>query len=180
MSQIRVASRYAKSLFEIAEEKGILERVVEDANNFLQVCEQNRDFDLMMQSPIILADKKRVVIQKVFGDQFHDITYTFINIVLRKKREIVLRKIFEQFIALYKEKKGILSATVFTAVPVSDKIKEDIKNFLQKQTSSTIDLTTKIKEDIMGGFVIQYEDKLVDASVATQLKALRNHLINHN
>lgn len=180
MSEIRVASRYAQSLLDIAKEKDLLERIESDAKAFIKVCNETRSFDLMVQSPIITADKKRVVIEKIFGDQFHEVTLSFINIVLRKKREVILKMIFQQYIAYYREMKGILAATVFTAVPVSDQIKADIKDFLQKQTSSQVELDTQVNADILGGFVIKYEDKLVDASVATQLKSLRKHLINHN
>lgn len=180
MSEIRVASRYAQSLLDIAKEKNLLERIESDANAFLKLTKESRQFDLMVQSPIITSDKKWVVIEKIFGGDFHEITLSFIKIVLRKKREIILSQIFRQYLAYYREMKGILAATVYTAVPVSDKIKEDIKNFLQKQTSSQVELDTQVNADILGGFVIKYEDKLVDASVATQLKSLRNHLINHN
>jgi F-type H+-transporting ATPase subunit delta len=180
MSEIRVASRYAQSLLDIAGEKNLLERIESDANAFIRVCNETKAFDMMVKSPIINADKKRAVIEKIFGEQLHEVTFAFINIVLRKKREIVLKQIFQQYIAYYREMKGILSATVYTAVPVSEKIKEDIKNFLQKQTSSQVELDTQVNAEILGGFVIKYEDKLVDASVATQLKSLRKHLINHN
>jgi F-type H+-transporting ATPase subunit delta len=104
----------------------------------------------------------------------------FIKIVLRKKREIVLPQIFEEVNAMYNKNKGVVSATVYTAVPVSEKIKADIMAFLEQKTSRTVDLNVAVKEDIIGGFVIKYEDKLVDASVATQLRSLRNHLINNN
>jgi F-type H+-transporting ATPase subunit delta len=180
MSELRVASRYAKSLFDLAIEKGALGNVEEDSRTFIEVCDQNRGFENMLKSPIITSDKKWSIMTKLFGGKFSPITMSFIKIVLRKNRDIVLKKIFEAFEEMYNEKKGILTATVYTAVPVSEKIKKDITSFLEKETSRSINLKTGIREDILGGFVLQYEDKLLDASVASQLKSLRNHLINNN
>jgi F-type H+-transporting ATPase subunit delta len=180
MSELRVATRYATSLFNLSQEKNSLDKIVEDARNFTQIVNENRGFKNMLSSPIVTTDKKMAVINKIFGNSFDPMTMAFIKIVLRKKREIVLPQIFEGVNEMYNKNKGVVSATVYTAVPVSEKIKADIMAFLEKETKRTVDLKLAVKEDILGGFVIKYEDKLVDASVATQLRSLRKHLINHN
>ncbi len=180
MSELRVATRYATSLFNLSNEKNSLDKIVEDARNFTQIVKENRGFKNMLSSPIVTSDKKIAVINKIFGNSFDPMTMAFIKIVLRKKREIVLPQIFEEVNAMYNKNKGVVSATVYTAVPVSEKIKADIMAFLEQKTNRTVDLNVAVKEDIIGGFVIKYEDKLVDASVATQLRSLRKHLINNN
>ncbi len=123
MSETRVAARYAKSIFDLAIEQNILEQVKEDALGFLGYCHASRRFDLMLKSPIIHKQTKAKVVEKLFGKDFNKTTLAFMKIVLRKNRELILKLIFEQFIEFYKEYKGIVSATVYTAMPVSDSLK---------------------------------------------------------
>src|SRR5688500_15626471 len=101
MSEIRVSYRYAKSLFDLATEKNILERAKEDAESFLQISESNKAFENMMRSPIVHADKKWAVINKIFAGSFNEMTISFIKIVIRKKREFLTADIFKAFIDLY-------------------------------------------------------------------------------
>jgi F-type H+-transporting ATPase subunit delta len=180
MSEIRVASRYARSLFDLALEKNMLDRIEEDANAFIQTCEHSRAFDNMMKSPIITPEKKLAVIHKIFKESFTDMTQSFIRIVTRKGREMILNRVFQQFIEMVKVHKNIITATVTTAVPIDEKLKKEISQMLHERTNSTVDLKTKVNSDILGGFVLKYEDKLVDASVVSQLKVLKNHLLNNN
>lgn len=180
MSEIRVATRYAQSLFDLASERNAIDKILEDAQGILDTIKANRALDNMLKSPIVHTDTKMKVLDKLFGKNIDELTKSFIKIVLRKKREMILRDIFEAFRQMVLAQKGILTATVYTAVPVSNKITNDIKSFLEAETKRQVELNTEVKEDIMGGLVIRYEDKLIDASVSSQLKALRNHLINNN
>jgi F-type H+-transporting ATPase subunit delta len=180
MSEARVAARYATSLFDLASEQNILDNVMEDALAFTSVCDQNHGFELMLKSPIIHADKKWHVMSRLFADKFQKTTMAFIHIVLKKRREIVLNMIFSQFAEMYRQHKGIVTATVTTAMPVSEQIKEEINAFLKNKTQKSVELNTSVNPDLLGGFVLRYEDKLIDASVSTQLKSLRHHLIHNN
>jgi F-type H+-transporting ATPase subunit delta len=180
MSETRVAARYARSIFDLAVEQNILEQVENDAKTFLAYCHASRKFDLMLKSPIIHKQTKAAVLKKLFGDKFQKTTLAFMKIVLRKNRELVLKVIFEQFIELYQETKGIVTATVYTAMPVSDAVIKEIDAFLTKQTNKNVELSTSVSPALVGGFVLRYEDKLIDASVSTQLKNLRHQLTNSN
>jgi F-type H+-transporting ATPase subunit delta len=180
MSEIRVASRYAKSLFDLAIERGSRESVHKDASTLLELVSSNRTFANLLKSPIIQTDKKWHVIEKIFKGKFDSLTMDFIKIVLRKRRDIVLPDIFRQFNEMYNNHMNIISATVYTAVPISDKIKEEVQHFLAKRSDAKIELTNEINKELLGGFVLKYEDKMVDASVSTQLRTLRNRLINAN
>ncbi|MCX6352677.1 MAG: ATP synthase F1 subunit delta [Bacteroidetes bacterium] len=180
MSEIRVASRYAKSLFDLAGERKQLDRVMADAEAFIKICVDAHALSLMLKSPIVHLDKKWNVLSKLFSKELDPTTMAFIKIVLRKKREIILEDIFKQFIAMYNESKGILHAKVYSAVPVSEKILADIKKYLAKSNHNNVLIETEVQPELLGGFILQYNDKLVDASVSSQLRALRNQLMNNN
>ena len=180
MSDIRVATRYARSLFDMAEQSNTLEKTEQDAALFLETCTQSRAFDNMLKSPVVFPDKKKAVFKRLFEANFQPVTMSFLDIVLRKRREIVLKAIFTQFMEMYRTKKGILPAHLYTAIPVSADLQKEINTYLEKKTSKTIELHTGTRPELIGGFVIQYEDKLIDASVSTKLRTLRKQLLNNN
>ena len=180
MSEIRVATRYAKSLFDLAVEKNVLDAIEKDAKEFLDLNIKSRPFHVMLKSPIVNVDKKWHVFEKVFKASVNPMTMEFIKIVLRKRRDLILPEIFTQFLEMYRESKNIKSVTAYTAVPVTDKIVTEIRKYLATRTNATIELKNEINKELLGGFVLKYDDKLVDASVATQLRTLKNNLINAN
>jgi len=170
----RIASRYAKSLLDLAIEQNSVERVLEDINSFKKATE-NRDFYLLLKSPIINTTKKASIVKAIFGEQFDKMTLGFINIVLNKGRESYLPDIADQFIVQYKKHKHVSTVTVTTAAPLSEDALNKIKEQLLGSTSTddNVELVTKVDEDIIGGFVIEFDDKLYDASVAHKLAKLK-------
>ena len=88
MSDYRVATRYAKSLLELAVEKNVLDQVHNDMQLFSQVVKENREFGLLLKNPVIKNDKKRSVIQAIFQGKFNALTMAMIDIMSRKNREL--------------------------------------------------------------------------------------------
>lgn len=173
MSIKRVASRYAKSLLDLAIERGSLEQVLGDMQS-LQIATKNRDLLNLVKSPIVSADKKKAVFNAIFGGKFADITSGFINLALNKGREDLLPEIAAEFIEQYNAFKGITSVTIKTATPLDAAALSDIKSKLLASTITAQDLevTTVVDPSLIGGFVIEVGDKLIDNSVAYQLKKL--------
>jgi len=76
MSVTRIASRYAKSLLDLATEQGKVDKVLEDMKTFNEAAAQ-RDFELVLKSPIIKSDKKQAILKEIFGGQFDELTMIF-------------------------------------------------------------------------------------------------------
>src|SRR5690349_22141032 len=102
----RIASRYAKSLIDLAIEQGKLDRILADMTAFAAATKL-RDFALLLKSPIVNADKKEQVIKAIWGGKMDPLTMNFIQIILRKGRESGLDEIANEFIHQYREIKGI-------------------------------------------------------------------------
>ncbi|MEJ0055475.1 MAG: F0F1 ATP synthase subunit delta [Bacteroidota bacterium] len=90
MADLRVASRYVKSLLGLAVEKGAVEAVHNDMLLFSKVCAENRDFTVMLRSPVIRHEKKRAILEKVFAGKVNALTMAIIDILTRKNREPLL------------------------------------------------------------------------------------------
>lgn len=173
MSVIRIASRYAKSLLDLAKEQGNLDAVVEDIKSFNQVA-KNRDFFLMLKSPIVNADKKAGVLNAIFDGKVDKLTMAFLDIVLRKGRESYLPEIATEFMEQYKTLKKVSTVKLTTAQPITDAALEAIKAKLLGSdiTQESLQIETAVDADLIGGFVVQVGDKLVDASVAHKLREM--------
>jgi F-type H+-transporting ATPase subunit delta len=174
MSSYRIASRYAKSLIDLAIEQGKLDKVLEDVNGFVKAA-GNRDFSLLLKSPIVKPDKKEKIFDAIFKGRIDPLTYSFFQIILRKGRESQLFEIAQEFINQYREIKGISIVNIASAEPLNAETLESIRQKLvnSKLTHQNIQFTTKEDKSLIGGFVISFEDKLYDASIKHQLDELR-------
>ncbi|MFD2246921.1 ATP synthase F1 subunit delta [Pontibacter ruber] len=175
MSEIRVASRYAKSLIELAEEKGVLEQVHADMKLFTKVLAGNRDFYLMLRNPIIKSDKKLAVINAVFAGKVQPMTEMFFQIVARKNRESLLEFIATEFEKQYNLIKGIQRAQVVSAAPLAPALRDELGSRLAAQTGKTIQLEESVDPSLIGGFVLRVGDKQFDSSVRNNLRKLKSN-----
>lgn len=174
MSEIRVASRYAKSLIELANERNVLEQINADMQLFSQVVSQNRDFQLLMRNPIVKSDKKLAVINGVFKGKVQDLTLSFFNIVARKNRESLLEHIALAVQEQYRTIQGIQSAEVISAVPLNPSLRDELGQRLVAETGKRIELIERVDPSLIGGFVLRVGDKQIDSSVKNSLRKLRN------
>ena len=174
MADQRVASRYVKSLLGLAIEQGAVEAVHADMQLFDQICDSNREFLLMMRSPIIKHDLKRDMLEKIFKTNVHKLTWSILDIITRKNRESLLPAIADEFHKAYNEYKGIGFASVSTAIKVDPELRKEIES-LAKQISDRkqIELEEKVNPELIGGFLLNVGDRQIDATVASKLRALR-------
>jgi len=176
MSVQRIASRYAKSLIDLAKEQGKLDRILEDVESFKEVS-KNRDFLLMLKSPVVKADTKEKVFNQLFGGKYDEMTMAFLRILLRKGREAQLAEIANEYILQYKVINHISTVKLVTAAPLSEDAVKAIhaKILASGATEKTVELVTQVDPDLIGGFVIQFEDRLYDASVAHKLGIMKKN-----
>src|SRR5688500_1511349 len=110
-----VAGRYANSLMELAQDKNKMDAVRSDMQLISQVCAENREFILFINSPIIKTDKKIAVLEDIFKGKISDLTMSFLILMTKKQRESYLKDIASAFEESYKQKKNIFTAVVTSA-----------------------------------------------------------------
>jgi F-type H+-transporting ATPase subunit delta len=174
MQNPRLANRYAKSLIDLSIEKNELEAVYADMKYMQAVCVGNRDFVNLLKSPIIKADKKSSIINAVTVGKVTEITKLFNQLLITKGRESELPEIVEAFIEQYNAIKGIHIVTLTTATEISDAVKANIEQKVkQAQGIANIELHAKVDESIIGGFVLEFNNNLVDASISRDLRDVK-------
>lgn len=170
MHNPRLAFRYAKSLIDISVEQGQLENVYADMQYLQAVCKSSKEFVNLLRSPIVKGDKKQAVLNAVSKGKVGVITDSFNKLLVTKSRERSLPEIITSFVEQYQVLKGIHPVKLTTAQPLSEEVKNAIIAKLQSSTGmKTIELETVVKEELIGGFVLEYNNNLVDASIQRDL-----------
>jgi F-type H+-transporting ATPase subunit delta len=177
----RLATRYAKSLLDLAIEKGQLNTVYKDMQYLQAVTQGNREFVVVLKSPVISPDKKEAILEAVTRGNISTITDLFMRLLLRKGREMNLPEIANAFIEQYKVNQEIFTVKLITAIPVSEEIKQQIIEKVKSQSNmKNIELTTEVNEELIGGFVLQIGNTLVDASILYDLNAIKKQFLNND
>jgi len=175
MADSRVASRYVKSLLSLAVEQGVVEAVHADMQFFNKVCHSNRDFVLMLKSPIIRHEKKKEILNKLFSGRVHALTMSIIEILTKKNREPLLPSIATEFHNAYNLYKGIGKASITSTVPVDNELRSELVTIVKKLSHmKQVELEEKVDKDLIGGFILNVGDLQIDASIKNKLKALKN------
>jgi len=181
MPNPRLATRYAKSLIDLALEKGQLEEVMKDMQWLQTVCKSSRDFVNLLRSPVIKSDTKKKIMEAVTAGKIGALTTAFNQLLIVKGRESNLPEIITTFIAAYKEHKNIHTVKLTTAAPISESLKQAIVEQVKKTSGfPQIELEEKVDPAIIGGFVLQAGDKMVDASIAYDLKEISRQFENND
>ena len=173
MKQSKIATRYAKSLLGLVLEKNLLDETVNDMEFVKSVCSTNKDFRMLLKSPVVKTDKKLNIFNQVFSNSLNELSIDFIKIITTKKREMHLEGIAESFIRQYKSYKKIETATVTTAVEIDDKTRKEILSYISKHGNKNIELTEIIDKNIIGGTIIKMGDKQLDTSISRTIKELK-------
>jgi F-type H+-transporting ATPase subunit delta len=180
MRQTKVAQRYAKAIFDLAVETSKLEEVKNDFELIQSV--QNKDLHLMLMSPIVKGEKKIAIFEAVFSKHIQPITSSFFKLIFSKGRSVAINDIINAFIEKYRIQKGIKLVELTTAVEVSKEIQGNISAVLKENSllkGKSIELKTKVDSSIIGGLIVQVDDKLFDASIRHDLQVIKKQFIEN-
>ena len=173
MGELRVASRYVKSLLGLAVERGVLEAVHEDMLLFSKICAENRSFVVMLRSPVIRHENKRAILEKIFSGKVNGLTMAIIIILTRKNREPLLPAIANEFRNAYNEFKGIVHAFIKLTIPMDKELRDAVEKIVKELSNKEhVELEEKVDKDLIGGFILNVGDRQIDASIKSKLKAL--------
>jgi F-type H+-transporting ATPase subunit delta len=177
----RLAARYAKSILDLAIERSQLEEVYNDMLFLQSVCRMSKEFVNMLRSPIIKADKKGKVLDAVTAGKVSPLTIAFYKLLLAKEREGYLPEIATAFVAQYKAYKGIEIVKLTTAVPIEEAVKQEILAKIKDgHDLQHIELDTAVREELIGGFILEIGDRMIDASVAHELHEIKQQFQNND
>ncbi len=180
MRQTKVAQRYSKALFDLAIETGKLEEVKNDLDLIKGIG--HKELSILLVSPVVSSEKKTAIFDAIFSKHVQPLTASFFKLVFSKGRSVAVDEIIEAYADKYREHKGIKVVELTTAIAATDEVRnavnQQLKNnkFLQ---GKTIELREKVDSSIIGGLIVQMDDKLFDASIKHDLQHIKRQFIKN-
>ena len=177
MDQSAISVRYAKAFFATAKEKKLLKELKTDIQLLLDTCNNSSDFILLLESPVVKSSKKAKLIASIFKGKIHQLTMNFLLLIVHNKREVHIPGICRNFLGLIRKDQNIKSAVLITASEMSGSTIKKVGTLLEKELKAKVELSSKVDNEIIGGLVIRLDDTQYDASVATQIKKIKQKLL---
>ena len=180
MRQIKVAQRYSKALFDLALETGKIEEVKHDLDLIRGVG--HKDLSILLVSPVVSGDKKTAIFDAIFAKHVQPLTVSFFKLVFTKGRSVAIDEIIEAYTDKYREHKGIKVVELTTAVEATDAVRAAVAEQLKGNKmleGKTIQLKEKVDASIIGGLIVQVDDKLFDASIRHDLQHIKRQFIKN-
>ena len=175
--QSRAAIRYAKAIYEIADEENLINEIFNDMIRINKLNSDSSDFKNLLSNSIIdNFDKKKAILSLL--EKNNSITEKLLDLLIHNKRVAIISDIANSFIQLYNKNNNIKDAIVITASPIDNDLEKNILSQIKIPAAKSINLINLVDSSIIGGFIIRYDGKEYNASIKQNLKNLKTELIN--
>lgn len=173
MNNSQIPKRYARALFQLADEMNILSAVEQDMRSVIISCEQVPEFRQLLRSPVVKPVLKKKVIAALFGNDFNELSIRFLNLVIQQGRENFMLETAREFITLCREKDGIIEVELLSAVTLNNAVVAQIEKRIAELTGLKPSTTSKINPSLLGGFVVRFGDNMYDASLRNKILKIK-------
>jgi len=177
MDQSKINIRYAKAFFLLAKEKNLTVELRKDAKIIANVCETSSDFIILLESPVVKTSNKVKALKSIFEGKVNPLMVNFLILITENNREKYIPGIFRNLEDLYRQEEGIKSVVLTSAQPMDEAVVLQIGKILEKELNAKVEMTQKVNEELIGGYVVRFDDKQYDASIATQIKKIKEKLL---
>lgn len=177
MDQSKINVRYAKAFFILAKDEGLTSELREDGKLIASVCATSSDFIMLLESPIVKTSKKAKAIRSIFEGKVNEFSLNFLELIIQNNREKYIPGIFRNLEDLYRQEEGVKNAVLTSAQHLDEAIVLQVKRTLENEFQAKVELSQKIDEKLIGGFVLRVDDQQYDASISTQLRKIKEQLL---
>ncbi len=170
-----IAEVYARSLFEAASEHDSLDEIHEQLGQFADELSENRDMQVFFFSPYFSAQEKKDGIAKMLEGGNEEFV-RFLELLAERHRMPVLFRIRRAFDDAWAEEQNLLPVRITSAVELDKKTTKGIGKRIEEQTGRTVELTSFVDPEVLGGLVIRVGNMIMDTSVRSRLERLRREV----
>ena len=167
-----IAEVYARSLFEVAKEHDVLDRVHDELGEFAEALEEDRNLQVFLFSPYFSSDEKRDGVKKIVSDADERFV-NFLELLAERHRMPALFRIRREFEALWAEENKLLPVTVTSAVELDEGLVREIGKRIEEQTGRRVELSSNVDPDVLGGLMVRVGNMVLDGTVRNRLERLR-------
>jgi F-type H+-transporting ATPase subunit delta len=170
-----IARVYAEALFGVAQDKGKLDEIHEQLGEVADAIASNHDLQVFLFSPYFSSTEKRDGIARVLSGADSELT-NFLELLAEKHRMPAIFRIRRRFDEMWAKERRRLEVRLTSAVELPDSTVKDLGKRIEEQTGQTIELSSDVDEDILGGIVLRVGNMVLDASVRNKLERLRKEV----
>ena len=177
MSLQTVARRYASALADVVIERKEEREIQQEIDQWSSMIESNPELKEVFANPTIGYDDKRKVLEELISrTRVRPTTASFLRVLLRNQRLSQLRDVAERFAQVLDERGGVVSASVTTAKPIPEDLKNQLRDALAVATGRNVRVSFNTDETIIGGLVARIGSTIFDGSVQNRLERLSEEL----
>jgi len=168
-----ITTPYAEAFLQVASATKEVDKVVEQAKEVLRLWNDCPDLSQAMASPVLEVEAKKDALQKLFGDQVTPSFLNLLKLLADRQRIGFLDSVLERLLELYREQRNIALATVTSATPLNKEQQADLLKKIQHIAGTDkLEINLQVDPDLIGGFVVSVGSKVIDASLAGQVRRL--------
>ncbi|MGO9974525.1 MAG: ATP synthase F1 subunit delta [Solirubrobacteraceae bacterium] len=167
-----IAQVYARSLFEVASERKLLDRVREQLSQFADALRQNHDLQVFFFSPYFATEEKKAGLHKAVKGA-DPMLMNFLEALIERHRMPAIFRIQARYQELWDQANKLLPVQVTSAVPLDEATVRSVGQRIGEQTGNEIELSSTVDPEILGGIVLRVGNFILDASIRGRLNQLR-------
>ncbi len=175
----RLASRYSAALFSLAAEKNKLDSYLEQTYALKKCLCDDEEIKGFINNPNLSSDDKLNILKGVLEGKAEDDIIGFISVIFEKNRQKELPLIFDEFTEMVLESKGIVTAHVESAYPLSDKQKDEIKTILSGNLNKQVIVESGIDKSLIGGLKITVDGHVIDGTIRKNIDDMKKMLLKN-
>lgn len=180
MNDYRINSNYAKALFMLASDRDAVDRVADDMRLIGNVMADNRELAVVFANPTIRYDKKKAIMEELFGGHVSDETAKFLAFVVHKKRSVSMRGITEAYLEMWRNSRGIVRGDLVTHQETDESAREFVSRLIAEYTGKQVELHTATDPRMLGGFKMEFNHNMYDARLRTKIMKLRKEFAKND
>lgn len=174
-----IASVYARSLFEVAQEQKKLDKVRDELGEFADAMNESRELQVFLFSPYFSTKEKAEGLDKAVSGADETIV-NFLKLLIEKHRMPAIFRIRAEFDSLWEEENKLLPVQVTSAVELPKDTVKQIGDRIADQTDRKVELSSIVDPDILGGIIVRVGNSVLDASIRNRLENFRKQVARAN
>lgn len=170
-----IAAVYARSLFEVAQERNKLDTVRDELGQFADAVDTSRELQTFFFSPYFSTAEKKDGLDRALSDA-DEVVVNFLKLLIENHRTPVIFRVRREFDRLWQEENKLLPVQVTSAVELDQTTVKQIGDRIAQQTGRKIELSASVEPEIIGGIVVRVGNSILDASIRNRLEQLRKQV----
>jgi len=168
-----ITTPYAEAFLQVAESRNEVDEVVTQAKSILEIWNTCPEFSDAMSSPVLEVNQKKAALEKLFSSQVTPSFLNLLKLLADRQRIGLLNSVLERLLEIYREQRNIALATITSASALNeDQQSELLKKVQSIAGTDNLEIDLKVDSELIGGFVVNVGSKVIDASIAGQVRRL--------